>query len=447
MNYVPPLSHADGGQPAKPRKRPNAIARISSFLFSAATAFAVATIGYYCFAGIPNMLMPDSSLGGILIRAGTIALVVIAWLRYFKYRDRVGAAYLLAAIVFLSAYTLRMIDNAIFQGIQLPPDNTRAFLFFGISTVIPAFLIAGMAWRIDDRAFRVVMTGLCAVFLLSLLGNRDELLVTAESRMMLDKINPISLAHAALAFVFYYFLIYSKSKILLIEAIFLVPLLLFVIVLAQSRGAVISGTAAILFYVLLLKGTRRIWALLGLVFGSVMLATVVAPEQFRIVVDGLERIVSGTDMSTNIREQAYTGGWEQFLQDPVFGRFILELSTNYYSHNIYLESLMAVGLVGTAFFAMHLAIALRAAIGIVRSSTQEIAPKFVSLLFFKQLVSDAASGTVYNATVFWIASFLLIALWYGRPDSRRPPIHLQRRLGGRDQRRRLRSTAPIGVGR
>lgn len=401
--------------------RKGAVGTAFAFAFSPAAAVGMGYFGYYAFAGFVNAVLPEGSLGGILIRAGTIFIVGIAWLRCWRFRDGIGGLAVLPVTLFFLAYLLRLVENVVFSSLEIPPGNDKVFLFFLVSTILPSYMLASMCCRIDDRTLSVVIPILCVTFLLGLALNYDALMNTAESRLSLDKINPISMANLAAAFLIYYYLNIKKSNWFIIQAAAFVPLLLLIVVLAKSRGAYLAAAAAILTYIILLRGSRRLWALAGLGAFCFITVAYLAPEYFEVVTHNLARITSGTDMSTEMRRQSFDGAWQQFLNDFWVGRYAIELSTWYYPHNIFLESLMAVGFIGSIPFAWHFVLALRASVGIIRSQRFPHIATLSAVLFFQQILIQAASGNVWGAAEFWITSLMVIAFWYGRPDPRRPP--------------------------
>lgn len=391
-----------------------------ALIFSPANALAFSLLGYYSMAGLVNVYLPDSNLGGILLRGLIGVVVLVALARFFRYGQKIRGAYLYPAAIFLLLYFFRMYENAFIVQLTLPPNNEVAFLIFLASIVIPAISFTLIAGQIDDRQFDVSMRILLVIFGVSLFLNLQDLLASYENRLSLAKINPISMSITAYVFLLYHLLRFRQSKFLMIQSAIAVPLLLLVILYARSRGVYIAGAATLVIYGICLKGSRRVSYLLGLGLFALAAATWFAGDAVEIIIKSIERIFSGTDLSANTRRDAGFGGWEQFLQDPVIGRYIIELSHNYYVHNMYLESLMAVGVVGTLFLVLHLVLAFRAVVGIIRSPHATFVARFSSPMFVFMSIIAASSSSVYLAIEFWITSFLVIAFWYGRAGFRQP---------------------------
>jgi O-antigen ligase len=105
------------------------------------------------------------------------------------------------------------------------------------------------------------------------------------------------------------------------------------------------------------------------------------------------------------RNFAFKSAWEQFLQNPVIGdRFVTTLD-GFYPHNLYLEVLMATGIIGGFFFYGSLIIVLKKMLRL------ESEPSFLvlSFLLILQLFGQFTSGCIFTSPDFWaLYSFFLI---------------------------------------
>lgn len=390
-------------------------------LASPASAFLLLfpTIGFYTLAAYVNVVAPEGSTGSIVIRAASLAILLIAWVGVpKKHRRRFGSLFL-PATIFIAIYSYRLFDNIVFSEINIPPGNILVITVFFLSGIVPAYLLASIDRSINDKDMTTLLSLFSLLFVVGMILNREALMATAERRMMLDKINPIALAYVSSSLMLFYFLSFTRSKWIMFEALLIVPILLLIVSLARSRGMLISTGIALAIYLLVLKGTRRIWTLAGLAIVGATVGLYANPEYIDHVTKALGRIDTESDMSTVGRVMAFQGAWEQFLTDPFLGRYAIELSTNYYPHNIYLESLMSVGLIGTVPFMIHFGMALRAAIGLIRERNASFTRVFVALLFVRDAIGAAGSGGLWSVSGYWITSFLVIVMWYGRRQDER----------------------------
>lgn len=391
---------------------------------AAAFLMAFPTIGYYTLAAYVNVIMPEGSLGAILIRAASFALLVLAWLQTPAALRRRYHGLLVPATIFICLYSWRLLENMLLQGMEISPGNAMVLLTFFVSSLVPAYMLASVERSIRDDEMIRLLSIFAVLFVIGMALNRETLMAAAENRMLLDKINPISLAYVASSLMMFYLLAFARSKRMMIEALAVVPILLLIVSLARSRGMMISTGATLLIYISALRGSRRIWVLIGLSTVAAIIGFYVNPEYVGYATEALNRIDVDRDISTAMRALSFYGAWEQFLADPWFGRYAIELVTAFYPHNIYLEALMSVGLIGTIPFLVHLFMAGRATIGILREKERSFTRLFVALLFIRDAIGSAASGAIWGASGFWITSFLVIVMWYGRKrDQRYLAIH------------------------
>ncbi|TIO29571.1 O-antigen ligase family protein [Mesorhizobium sp.] len=380
-------------------------------LFSPAMAFALAICGTYSFAGIVNRFIPEGSTGSILVRVA-IALVTLVSFALVPSRLRSSTPALLPMKIFFIFYLGRLVENVYISSLSIPPGPEMVFGFFLVSSVAATLLISSMDRVIRNTDLTFAMNILCGFFLIGLYLNRD-ILFASGSRMSLEKINPISMGHTAFAFLIYFALVAGKTKKLTIVAVIFSPILLLIVVWARSRGAYIAGAGALLIYVLLLKGSKRVFAICGAFLVAAVILISTGAELVDVIIARLQQIDPDVDRSTMGRALFYAGAWRQFLDDPLFGRYAIEMQMNFYPHNIYLESLMSVGAIGSLPFAAHIILALRSAVGIIRAGKFPLAAVLTAVLFIREAIASLASGSLWGNSGFWVTSALTISFWYG----------------------------------
>lgn len=381
---------------------------------SAAFILAVPTLGYYTLAAYVNVVAPDGSGGSILIRSVGVAVLLLAWLGLRRGEARSLGYLLLPAGVFFAFYAYRLAENMLYLDMVVPPGNAVVLLTFCVASVLPAYVLARSERGVRDEDMAILLSLLALLFVIGMAFNWDALTASSDRRMALEKVNPISLAYVASSIMLFYLIAFGRSKKARIEALLIVPILLVIMALARSRGMMISTGFTLVVYVIALRGTRRIRAVLLVAAAVLAIGFWADPTYVGSVVEALSRMDVHTDMSTASRAMSFQGAWDQFLENPLLGRYAVELGSNYYPHNIYLESLMSVGLVGTVPFAIHLALASRAAWGLLREREASLSRVFIALLFIRDAVGAGASGALWGVPGFWISSVLVIAMWYGR---------------------------------
>ncbi|WP_287364150.1 O-antigen ligase family protein [Mesorhizobium sp.] len=383
-----------------------------SVLFSPATAFALAICGTYAFSGIVNRFDPEGSLGSILVRV-VIGLITLVSFVYAPARLKSSTAALFPLKLFFAFYLWRLVENIYISSVFIPPGNGFVLSLFLVNGVGASLIISSMDRAIKNKNLTFIMNLLCVIFLTGLYLNMEMLFARVDGRMSLDKINPISMGHTAFIFLMYFALVVGKTKKLTVQAMIFCPVLFVVVVFAGSRGAYIAGAGALLVYVLLLKGSKRVFAICGAFAIAAVILASSGMELIDIVVARLQLIDPGADQSTMIRSELYAGAWRQFQENILFGRYAVEMQLNYYPHNIYLESLMSVGIIGSLPLVAHIILALRSTVGIIRSGKFPLAAVLTAVIFIREAIASLASGSLWGNSVFWVTSALTISFWYG----------------------------------
>lgn len=192
--------------------------------------------------------------------------------------------------------------------------------------------------------------------------------------------------------------------------------------LAASRGPVIQlGVALLVFLLLNLK--RISFKNLGLLAaGSFGLAMYFSDYVF--LYNSLIRRLQSTGLSQSgydeLRYILFTGAWEQFLSHPILGDFIEGRVIGGYPHNIFLEALMALGMVGGGLMTYIFVLAIRNSLRLMRLPVTN----WLGCLLIMQLVAQITSGSIYQSFALWSLIAFAAAVvknihLYG-PDSVRP---------------------------
>ena len=120
------------------------------------------------------------------------------------------------------------------------------------------------------------------------------------------------------------------------------------------------------------------------------------------------------DEASNDRIAMMYGAWAQFTEQPLLGSHFVELRFYTYPHNIFLESLMATGIVGAGLLLANLAAAMLAALRVI-SASPSLA--WIGLIYLQYVVNGMVSGSLYFDTTFWAFGFacMAVAQGLGRP--------------------------------
>lgn len=123
------------------------------------------------------------------------------------------------------------------------------------------------------------------------------------------------------------------------------------------------------------------------------------------------------DKTANDRIEMWTGALHQFKTNPVFGDSFINNVGNLYSHNIFMDVLMSVGVVGSLFFIIYLLAPFYYLLRLPSERKRSLSVLFTAFLAFLALYMT--SGGLFTAAEFWILSAALIGIsrQYLRPGT------------------------------
>lgn len=391
---------------------PGASASFRGYLVG--TALVLALFGYSAVA----LLLPTGEEGGsaptILFRAASAAVFCAAYLAVPRAKG-FRAASLWPLHLFLALYALRLFDNFFLRHFVWFAEPAIAFGLLLGSAWLPALLLPPLLPLQTQRSFVVPMMAACGVFLLGVLLNLDAFRSPDIffGRVGTQKLNPISLGAAATSMALFLLLWRNRAWWITLAQYVAVGGFLVVALLTQSRGPLIATAVCLVLLLTLSRGeTRRRLtrlALLGLVVSAAGMASFVHD----IAAVGFQRFLFSDgvmDDSAMGRVQAWSAAWEQFLAGPLIGDRVFEPVMLRYPHNLFMETLISLGLVGATILVVYLAISLRATIWLLRRPDTPPYVVFVAISFVKDLIQAQFSGAVYTNTTVWVASACTIAL-------------------------------------
>ena len=310
-------------------------------------------------------------------------------------------------LVLMALYLLRLMFDL--QRPDLP--HTGADLLFYLSVCVIPVLCATPAmgsWNQRLTGFTLVTVGalISAATLIvdfsGLAGDRSITLLT--DRLGFDTVNPITLGHVGVSTLLAALAVWGGAgrlqRGLLLAAC--VPAAV-VLVLANSRSPYLSLIVAVM--VLLVARRRWLWlAGAALAAGAVFFA-----DNIQDKLAG-SRLLTVQDTASLERLIIQGNSLREFAEHPIFGSGYLDPITQLYPHNLFIESAMAMGIVGLG---LYIWISLQA---VVRSFTairrgELLAP----LMFWQFFVFGQLSSAFFGAAALFLTMVLLSVL--GRRDS------------------------------
>ncbi len=214
-------------------------------------------------------------------------------------------------------------------------------------------------------------------------------------------LNPISIGRiGSIIFLFYYNKLLLKQNVIYYKDITLNLLGLFLLLLSGSRGPLLS-TVIFLIIISSLKlkfySKRRLFLALALFLISFLVLFNI--EELSIY-KRIDKPHYGKDPT---RAEIWSSAIQYFLMSPVFGYSIVD-KFGIYPHNILIESLMAVGILGTIPFLIIIFRTFRKSVKIIKS----VENTFFSSLFVIYFLFSMSSGSLYFSTEIWILVSIIL---------------------------------------
>ncbi len=387
--------------------------RLPASTYVITTAFLLSVAGYLTFAPLFQLLTPGSALSSILLRAGVL-LLCVAILMYRHPSNSRTLLLITPLLVFLVLYTIRLSDNIILLGLEWKVQPTIAYSMLIGGGLIPALVLSQSVHLIDERALVRLQWLFCCGFLLFLALNWDAIQAAAEfRRASLEKLNAISFAWITTYYAIFFAILRTRTLSATAARFALVLVLLGLAAYSQGRGPVIGTGFALVVYGLCIRGKHRRYLVYALIASTIGFAALPSVLGINLIDIALERFLFDSidqDASAQGRLMAWRASWAQFLQNPLFGNIVYEPVLQRYPHNLFLESLISLGILGTTVLGIHLLISVRSVLQLLRSEQNTLLHRFVGILFFKELIQVQLSGAIWSNTAFWILSASAIGL-------------------------------------
>jgi O-antigen ligase len=321
--------------------------------------------------------------------------------------------------VFLILYAFRLSENFFIRAFVWQAEPITAFALLIGGAIIPGLVLQRLVSKFDDRSISTTLVSLSIIFLVGLALNWDSLLVASQiTQASLEKLNPIGLGFVASSLAIFFVLAPSTGVWRTGGKYVLLIFLIGVTIFSKSRGPLLAALLALCTYGLLTKSQHRknlmqAVILIGLVVG--MTPMFIGVDLFVFAFDRFATmgVSDGTniDASAEGRVVAWNAAWAQFLENPVLGDKVFEPTLMHYPHNLFLESLISLGVVGTCLLIMHIVFCGTIIVRIFRRPDSSLAERYIALIAIKEFVAVQVSSAIWSGTTFWIASACVIGVW------------------------------------
>lgn len=190
------------------------------------------------------------------------------------------------------------------------------------------------------------------------------------------------------------------------------------VLIGASRGPALAlGLTLALTFFLLVRGSAgalglklrgKLWVYGGALIAAVIYLMLTRSESIFLFARFTSMFDSSAGRAVELRDVIFDQAWHDFLSEPVFG-YSYMTSGGYSPHNIFLEALMATGVVGSFFLLPAMVAAVRGAwrvlLGQVGAPGVSIALAGVALF-----IVGLTSGSVGQFPEFWIILTIVTVL-------------------------------------
>lgn len=359
--------------------------------------------GYPVAATLVTMIGSESSVVTWPYRGLVLAVSFTLFFACFFRKQRFAISF--PFLLFASLYLIRLFSDYINVN-----DNDREYLiiYFTSVVLIPALLLSVAGIQDINEMLLAKLIIFCGLILVAgiFLGVQSDSQASdiSKTRLSIDALNPIALGNAAASAIIAAAWLLTNSQTDVWRKLLLGIIIIFfmyVVILAASRGPLVSLAFAI-GGLMLARLRYLLWvgplAVIALAF---YLPETLLYERFT----GSTTQITSADQNVLIRFEYQIAAIEQFVQNPWFGNVatLIAYGPLTYPHNILVEILMSLGVIGIFAFVWMLARIQR--VFLQRSSRTKY--QLVKLMFIQYLVGAQFSGSLWGTGQIWAIFGLL----------------------------------------
>jgi O-antigen ligase len=371
-------------------------------------------------SGVPNQLLSYPFRGFVFsLSCFLILFTIINKPSNFLRVNRINPVLL----IFFFMYAFRLVYDVVYGDIF---GSDKALVFFIASTVVPtiAVTIAGIV-DVEDRRWITTIL-LCSLFvsassvIASRLGLSSDPLAAygmESTRLWFEAINPITLGHTAGAGIICSLLILTGRTYSLTWrtlALIGIALGIYVVLRSNSRGPIIAVMMGVTW--LLFISERISFGVVIMGFIGILAVSTIGSDLLGNVIDRFSGAAESV-RSYDERVRFMRIAWEDFLNRPIFGAYSLIQTDKggVYPHNVFLDILMSLGLLGVIPFIIMLFKSAAKMLGEYR-----YAHPLLSALLIQEFFGINFSGSVWGADAFFLLLSLSLSRYAFRPGEGAP---------------------------
>lgn len=385
-----------------------------------AAMYALTIVGFPLVSTVPVLFGLDSQAATVPYRAAVAALVLGILFGWWMRGERILFTWpvRLTLILWVMLVARMFYDTLVnpLPGEFGMPAEQILLLSLG-ACFLPAlvFLETPSTATLDLARRSIEIVGMVTMLLILYLGLRGVFDGRVLRRLATAVLNPISVGHLGVS-VFIVALCGLAGSGFLAKVFrwLLILTSVVVIVASASRGPILAALMVAVVYSFV-RRRRRSLALGALLFRLALLAAVIAAVVLAInyleeqgYISLMERFSETLeDVAAQERIAMAIGAWAQFTDHPLFGSAFVELRYYTYPHNIFLESLMATGVVGAGLLLAYLGATILASMRLILASPSVA---WIGFIVLQYVVHGMVSGSLYLDGAFWAYGFGALAV-------------------------------------
>lgn len=328
-----------------------------------------------------------------------------------------------ALLIFWLIYGVRLVYDVQVKGIVFKGDLLKLYGFaFGNCLAGALATLLTLRWA-TARTLQTIVISFITIGCLGILAgvvfqhqtlnpaeivNRARFTIDNGTERGRDVLNPITISLTGQLMASAMFYLYMNGRLTMRRALWAIPgvlIGLLVLVMGGSRGPFLGTLVCFLLIIgIRIYHTRKTSLNLlrmfvvfsaGLVYVVNFVVNKLA-ETNLVVLQRLSELGQGTEKE--VRTYQWEAAVNQFLENPILGDQYLERAFGYYPHNVYLEVLMATGVVGGFFFFGMLIVAGWMMYKDMRTNSPRI---LFGVLLFAVLLAHMTSGSLFASVGLW----------------------------------------------
>ena len=333
-------------------------------------------------------------------------MAVLLYITSIKYKNNMKRSYLL--ILFISIYYVRLFID----WINIVPNTIHDAYYMFITIIIPLLSLRFSLFYWNDSKIQksILITGTiicCSTLALGAIQlNMSSSHFSQTGRLFFDGVNPITIGHVAVTTIIS-LVLYAGDDINGNRKFYIIiPCLAAItcLILAAARGPLVSLLICVIIHSIIKRNTKFI---LSMTFGFILVSIFVSINELVLRIQNFKN-----DESVIERWQLINDGIRDFIVSPIFGAAhnivhrldinigsSIEQNASYnYPHNLFVESLMSTGILGTSL----LLITLYEVFKYLYKDYMRRNSSLITLLWVQYFIAFQFSGAIWNSAAFWI---------------------------------------------